>query len=63
MEEKKQGNIEPLQETDMKEEIPNELFAEKKEDLKAINKKVHEGGEPELPPIPEDLEDLPSPLD
>jgi hypothetical protein len=64
MEEKKQANIEPLDESDLKEEIPHELFAEKKEDLRTLNKKVHEGGEPELPPpTPEDLEDIPSHLD
>jgi hypothetical protein len=43
-----------------KKEIPHELFAEKKEDLKAINKKVHDGGEPEIPPsLVDDTEDLP----
>jgi hypothetical protein len=60
MEDKKQGNIKPLKEDDLKEEIPHELFAEKKEDLKAINKKVHDGGEPEIPPsLVDDIEDLP----
>ena len=64
MDDKHPGNIEPLEESDMKEERPHELFAEKKEDLKALNKKVHEGGEPELPPTkPEDIEDIPSHLD
>lgn len=58
MEEKKHANIEPLVETDMKEEIPHELFAEKKEDIEMINKKVHDGGEAEIPPLqPEDFED------
>ena len=60
MEEKKQENIEPLKEADLKEEIPHELFAERKEDIKAINKKVHDGGEPELPPPLDDLEEIPS---
>jgi hypothetical protein len=57
MDEKKH-NIDPLEETDMKEEIPHELFAEKKDDLNALNKKVHDGGEAEIPPLqPEDFED------
>ena len=58
MEEKKHTNIEPLDESDIKEEIPHELFAEKKADLESLNKKVHDGGEAEIPPLTiDDFED------
>lgn len=62
MDEKKhQENIEPLEETDVKEEIEQEILTKDKRELEALNKKVNEGGEPELlPEEPLEVEDLPS---
>ena len=63
MDEKKhQENIEPLEESDLMEEFNHEILTRDKEALKALNKKIHEGGEPELPPEPEQepIEDYPS---
>jgi hypothetical protein len=51
------ANIEPLDESELKDELDNEIFAKDKKRVETLNKKVHEGGEPESlfeePPEPE----------
>lgn len=65
MDEKKHlENIEPLEESDLKEELEHELLTKDKGELESLNRKVHEGGEAELPPKePLEIEDQPSHYD